>query len=244
MSGVGRMSAEEDAARLDRWKRIGSLFGAGLLGALLGFVAFALLGQQAWVPGAQAQVLVLLLGGGLFGVLATMVFLWARGRETQISWLYVALFCVAIMAIAAVRTDQLSFVQALLTIVFGSVALVAAVNALSLFRLGEAIEFESSWGGLGSALGGWRLSSATSLILSAFLFACGAIVAVQVSSRDQPQAVVAETKAAKDTGTANESKGAKQPAAQPTPGPIALPPATPSGPGGSAPDHPAQGSKP
>jgi len=226
------MSAEGDVGRRDRWKtqwkrrskRIGPLVGAGLLGIFLGFAAFALLSQRAWIPGAQVQVLVLLATGGLFGVLATNVYFQMRGRATQSSWLYVALFCVAIMAIAAARTDQLSFAQALLIIVFGSVALVAALNALSLFRLGEAIEFESSWGGLGSALGGWRLSSATSLILSAFLFACGAIVAAQVSRHDQPQAGVAETKAAKDTASA------KQLAAQPTPGPTAAPPATPSGP--------------
>jgi hypothetical protein len=243
MSGESRMSAEGDAPPLDRWRTIGSLFAAGLLGVLLGFAAFALLGQRVWVPGAQALVLVLLAVGGLSGVLATMVFLRARGRETQNSWLYVAFFCVAIMAIAATQTDQLSFVQALLIIVFGSVALIAAANALSLFRLGEAIEFESSWGGLGSALGGWRLSSATSLILSAFLFACGTIVAVQVS---RPQGSdTTETKAARDSGTANKGKGVERgPAAQPTPDLTAAPPATTQGPGGSAPGQPAQGSTP
>jgi hypothetical protein len=206
---------------------MGGLVGAGLLGVLVGFAAFAWLGQQAWVPGAQAQVVVLLAAAALFGVLTTIAYFRMRGRETENSWLYVALFCIAIMVIAAVRTDQLSFAQALLIIVFGSVALVAAVHALSLFRLGEAIQFESSLVGLGNGLGGWRLSPATSLIFSAFLFACGAIVVAQVSRRDQSQAVVAETKAAKDTGSA-----AKQPAAQPTPGPTAAPSVTPSAPKG------------
>lgn len=224
------MSAEGDVARrkqlrkrwMKRWKAVLPLLGAGLLGVLIGFAAFAWLGQRTWVPGAQAQVLVLLAASGLFGGLAANMYLRMRGRNMQNSWLYVALFCVVIMAISAARTDELSFVQALLVIVFGSIALVAAVNALSLFRLGEAIEFENSWGGLGSGLGGWRLSSATSLILSALLFACGAIVTAQIS-REPPQTVAAETKAAKDTAGANATMGAKQLAAQPSPSPTALP---------------------
>jgi hypothetical protein len=226
------MSAEGDAGHLERGKMIGSLLAVALLGVVLGFAAFTLLGQQAWVPAAQAQVFVLLAVGGLFGAVMTMVFFWMKGRETQNSWLYVALFCVAIMAIAAARADQISFVQALLITVFGSVALVAAANALSLFRLGEAIELESSWGGLGSALGGWRLSSATSLILSAFLFACGAIAASHVPRNDPPEAAAA---AAKDTK--------KRAAAQPVPSQTAAPPATTSQPGAgaSASGRPAQG---
>ncbi|MDF0522481.1 hypothetical protein P0R31_35160 [Bradyrhizobium yuanmingense] len=228
------MSAEEDVARRERRRSIGSQLNAGLIGVILGSVGFAWF-NQAWAPDAQARIAVLLAAVGLFSGLATITYVWMGGRETEKSWLYVALFCMAVLAIAAARTNQLSYVQALLVIVFGSVALVAAVNALSLFRLGEAIEFESSWGGLGSALGGWRLSSATSLILSAFLFACGAIVVAQVS-RDLPLTVAAETKAAKDTASADASKGAKQPVVQPspspttqpTPGPTSVPSATPT----------------
>lgn len=216
------MSAEEEAVRRDRRRFIGSQLNAGLIGVALGFVGFAWF-NQAGSPSAQAQLAVQLAAAWLSGVLATVAYVWMRGRETENSWLYVALLCVAVLAIAAARADQLSFVQALLVVVFGSIALVAAVYALSLLRLGEAIEFENSWGGLGSALGGWRLSSATSLILLALLFACGAIVAAQVSPRDLPQAVVAETKAAKDAATTT-----KQPPA-PTPGPTTVPSATPSG---------------
>jgi heme/copper-type cytochrome/quinol oxidase subunit 4 len=216
------MSAEEDVARRNRRRSIGSQLNAGLLGIVLGSVAFAWF-NQTWAPGAQAQVAVLLAAAGLFGVLATITYVWMGGRETENSWLYVTLFCVAVLAIAAARADQLSFVQALLVVVFGSIALVAAVHALSLFRLGEAIQFESNLLGLGGGLGGWRLSPATSLIFSAFLFACGAIGVAQVSRRDPSQALVTETKAAKDTANA-----AKQPAAQPTPGPTAQPTSGPT----------------
>jgi protein-S-isoprenylcysteine O-methyltransferase Ste14 len=64
--------------------------------------------QKGLLDQIAGIVLVLLLGGGLFGVLATMVFLWTRGRETQNSWLYVALFCVATMAIMAYVFTMLS----------------------------------------------------------------------------------------------------------------------------------------
>jgi hypothetical protein len=142
------MSAAEQASGL-RARTIAALMvAAALLGIVFGFSIFALFRQQAWLPGVQAQVFVLLATGVLVGALVTVVFLWMGDRETETSWVYVALFCVAVMAIAAARADQLSFVQALLIIIFGSVALVAATNALSLFRQGEAIELESSWGGL------------------------------------------------------------------------------------------------
>ena len=219
------------------------LIGAALLGFLLGFTTFALFGQQARLPGAQAQVFVLLAAGALAGVLATVVFFWMNGRETQTSWVYVALFSVAIMAIAASWADQISFVHAMLVVIFGSVALLAAANALSLFRQGEAIELETTWGGLGGAFGGWRLSPATSLVISAFVFAFGATIAGQIWRKDPPVASANETtKAFKDTKATTETKEAKGGAVvQQTPNQAAAPAAASSQPGAgpSTPGPPA-----
>jgi hypothetical protein len=221
------MSVFED---IDRWKIIQFVV-ATLLGVLLGLVGFARFGQPAWVLVPEARVIVLLGVGGLSGAFITRVFFWKEWEPQQNSWLYVALFCVVIMAIAAARADQITFVEALLIVVLGSVTLVAAANALSLFRLGEAIELESSWGGLGSALGGWRLSSATSLILSAFIFACGAIAVAQVSRNDR-----SETAAAAASETKNSAP------TRPTPGQTAVTPSTKSqsGTGAPASGRPAQ----
>jgi hypothetical protein len=231
------MTTSEPAIGLNARTVVILLIGAAILGFVLGFTIFALFARQAWLPGAQVQVFVLLAAGALAGVLATVVFFWLNGRETQTSWVYVALFSVAIMAIAASWSDQISFLHAMLVVLFGSVALLAAANALSLFRQGEAIELETSWGGLGGALGGWRLSPATSLVISAFVFAFGATIASQDWRKDSQVAVAKETKASKDTkATTEETKGGA--VMQQTPNQPAAPAAA-SSPAGAGPSNPA-----
>jgi hypothetical protein len=80
------------------------------------------------------------------------------------------------MAVAAVRSDQLSFGRASLIVILGGVALVTAAAALERFRKGEDVELESNWGGLGGGLGGWRVSSVACLSLMAVIFAASAVV--------------------------------------------------------------------
>jgi hypothetical protein len=62
----------------------------------------------------------------------------------------------------------LGLALALLMLLFG-------VVALSALQRGETVEVEGHWGGLGGALGGWRLSPSAVLILFVALFAVGAV---------------------------------------------------------------------
>jgi hypothetical protein len=208
--------------KFDWSNAIGLVLAGGLVGMVAGHVLFSQPGQLVW--DAQAQVLAIFAVSAILGSLVTTTLFWMRGKQAEASWFYVPLFCMVIMTIAAARADQMSFVQASLIIVFGSVALSAAAAALSSFRKGEAIELQSNWGGLGGGLGGWRLSSATSLAVLAFLFAGGAAVVVQPRNP-----APAEVKAGSDTSDTKGNKGAKagavaQPLGRAAPPSAATPP--------------------
>ena len=158
-----------------------------------------------WGP-MKIPVFVLLGAGFAAGVLTTVLLYRIKGRPAQSSWIYLVLFCAAVMASAAARTDQLSFTQALLIIIFGSVALIAAAYALSLLRDGETIELQSNWGGLGGGLGGWRLSPATSLVVLSLLFTASATLTPRLGADDKPK----ESKEATDAKKLAEAKKAAE----------------------------------
>ena len=130
-----------------------------------------------------------LVAGGFFAGVGVTVFVYARSsRHPLLTWIYISLFCAAIMAIAAVQSDHLSFGQALLVVILGSMALAAAGAALVRFHNGENIELESNWGGLGGGLGGWRVSAVTCLSVLAVIFAASAVVASRVAPPKPVQA--------------------------------------------------------
>lgn len=90
-------------------------------------------------------------------------------------WTIVAVVCLAIIGLVGAFARQIDFVQAMLIVLLGSAALVAMVQAIDRLQRGESIELQSHWGGLGGALGGWRLSPVTSLLVLALVLAGGAI---------------------------------------------------------------------
>lgn len=148
-------------------------------------LAYALSGPDVpqWLQpvAAHERMLFYVLGGFMAGVGVTVFAYTQAERNAPTSWIYIVLFCSAVMATAAVQTDQLSFSQALLVVLLGSVALVAAGSAISRFQKGDRVELESHWGGLGGGLGGWRVSAVTMLSLLALMFAGSAVVAVRAA---------------------------------------------------------------
>ena len=135
-------------------------------------------------PDAALQVpsYVLLACGIAVGVLATVTVYWIAGSQSLVriegyetTWSLIALFCVAVMALAATGAGEMSFTHAALLIVAGSIALVAAAHAIRLLGQGETIELQSQWGGLGGGLGGWRITPVTSLVLLALAFGVSAV---------------------------------------------------------------------
>jgi hypothetical protein len=144
-------------------------------------LAYALSGGASppWLrPVASVASSILFVIGGFAGGVALTVFVYGRAQQNApTSWTYIVLFCAAIMAVAAVRADQLTFGQALPVIILGGVAVIAAAAAIARFEKGDRVELESHWGGLGGGLGGWRVSAVTILSLLALVFAGAALVA-------------------------------------------------------------------
>src|SRR5262249_34377136 len=86
----------------------------------------------------------------MFGFMAgaiVLAALFARFRDEKpaTSWVYISLFCFAVMAAAAVGSAQLSFARAILVIPIGSAALIAAAQAVVQLAKGETIELTSHW---------------------------------------------------------------------------------------------------
>jgi hypothetical protein len=137
---------------------------------------------------------------------ALLVYWFLRRQALRTSWIAVVLFCTAVMGVAAVRADDIKLWQAMMVILIGSPALVAAARAIELIGQGETIEMQSQWGGLGGALGGWRLSPVTSLMLVALAFT-GAAIGVAMPSK---QTDSRDTKSASGKTTAASSETANQ----------------------------------
>jgi hypothetical protein len=145
-------------------------------------LAYTLSGSPPhWLqPVATAESSLLFVLGGFAVGVAITAFAYGRAqRNAPTSWTCIVLFCAAIVAVAAVRTDQLSFGQALPIVILGGVAVIAASAAIARFEKGDRVEMESHWGGLGGGLGGWRISAVTILSLLALAFAGAAVVAAR-----------------------------------------------------------------
>jgi hypothetical protein len=164
--------------------------------------------------------------GFIAGAIVLAALFWKfRHERPAISWVYVALFCFAMMAVAAVQSDQLSFARSALVILIGSGALVAAAQAVAQLERGETIELTTHWGGLGGGIGGWRLSPVTALIIIA-LALTGSAVGVVLGGKSPPAMVggkedktdkgekVKNDAAAPSSAGENEKQDAKKPAAK------------------------------
>ena len=85
----------------------------------------------------------------------------------------------SILVVLAVMNRQADAIPGAALLLCGVIAFIAALHAFERLKGGEAIEFNSYWGGLGGSLGGWRLSPATTTILLALIF-LGATVTIAV----------------------------------------------------------------
>lgn len=149
-------------------------------------VAFGPIGAP-WPQGlpGHAPEIAYVAGGFGAGVVIMSFLSVADERKAPSSWIIGVLFSAGVMVIAALRSDRLPLLQGAMVAVLGSIALVAAAHALTLFRSGETVGLESSWSGLGGGLGGWRMSPATALCVLALLSGGAAILAGQSSSADR-----------------------------------------------------------
>jgi hypothetical protein len=68
----------------------------------------------------------------------------------------------------------------IIALIFAGAASVTLSLCLQTIRDGDGIGMESSWGGFGGGLGGWRLTRAASLALVVLTLACAAIAVLQL----------------------------------------------------------------
>jgi uncharacterized integral membrane protein len=177
-----------------------------------------LVGVTLWPWGPVRLPLFLIAAGGFAAGVLTTVLLYriSRHATTPTSWILIVLFCTAVMGVAAARSGEIKFWQAMMVILIGGPALIATARAIELIGEGETIEMQSQWGGLGGVLGGWRLSPVTSLVLLAFAFAGGAIgVAIQSKQPDGSEARPASEKSITAHDQATDQKTVEKPGAAP-----------------------------
>jgi uncharacterized integral membrane protein len=189
-----------------------------VLFVIFSVVNSGLVGVTLWPWGAIRLPLFLIVAGGFTaGVLTTLLYWIARQQTVPTSWIWIVLFCTAVMAVAAAREDEIKFWQAMMVVLIGSPAIIAAARAIELLGQGETIEMQSQWGGLGGVLGGWRLSPVTSLVLLALAFAGGAIgIAMPSKQMDGRDGKSTSDKSVAASGQASDQKSAVKPGAAAT----------------------------
>jgi hypothetical protein len=108
---------------------------------------------------------------------------WARIESLVKSLTLEAVLAASILAlsITAVALGYVSLPRAVPIAAFVVTAIVTALKAAKALD-SEYFEFETSWGGLGGGLGGWRLSRVTVLVLIAIVFAGAAVATILPSS--------------------------------------------------------------
>ncbi len=72
--------------------------------------------------------------------------------------------------LGAVRQDQVRPMEGSVIFVLGCLTVAFASGFTTTVRRGEWPRLETSWGGLGGGLGGWRISPALAWLLGALLF--------------------------------------------------------------------------
>ena len=91
--------------------------------------------------------------------------------------LCIAVATLALLVLIAADGNAIAVPQAALLLVSGTLALLAAGYAMTALREGASVELSSHWGGLGGAVGGWRIPPVTTLLLLALIF-LGTTVAI------------------------------------------------------------------
>lgn len=146
------------------------------------------------------------------------------GRHGFLSWrsehrLLSLVVCLLVVVLAAAWWQGgVSLVGAVAMAFFGSLALLFVVLLVVTLERGGSVGFESAWGGLGSGLGGWRLSAPLVYLLGAVV--AGVLFAATVGLEMLPSGGEAGAPKAPPAaeGTPGESPG--QNAAEGAPGDV------------------------
>ncbi len=129
-----------------------------------------------------------------------------------------------LLGLLGVALGETSVPRAVLLAVFSVTTVVTLLMTIDALRF-EPLELQSSWGGLGGGLGGWRLSRSAVLLLVSVAFAGAAVVVgIPPAKPDaKPQAVEAIDRSitlslhSATTKAAPENRGAASGSGTPTP---------------------------
>lgn len=197
---------------------IRALVGLSLLGAIpwLALLAPQFRVQHVRGYGLDVPLLAIPLPAFIVGVAVALVgvvlYETRRGADRRarrlMSWRLGAVALITILAgvitslDVAVETHELHGVRATLVSLFAGLSVISAFYALEGIRTEHGISLESSWGGLGGGLGGWRLSGAGAATLLTLIL-CGGTVAIAVSVDSSPPAP--------DKGASSKAEDGKPP---------------------------------
>jgi len=121
-----------------------------------------------------------------------------------------------ILLVAASVLDKINPVTAALAYGLGWLAALATVHAFRALSRGEGVAFDSYWGGLGGAQGGWRVSPVTVTLVLALVLVAGTVaVATGTGPIVEPGDQAADSNTADDGGEeepaeANKAAGNEQ----------------------------------
>lgn len=88
----------------------------------------------------------------------------------------------------------------------GTLALLAALAAFEALGSGRPIEFETSWGGVGGGMGGWRLSTTAALAALAVIFASATVTIGALDGTGDGNSNGADTNEAEANDAASETE--------------------------------------
>jgi hypothetical protein len=188
------------------WTALAALFLAGIL------LVAAARGDPALLRA------VLVVGLGLGAIVAIWYVLQNAGLSQQtLHWARLGGITIVILLAASALLGDTVLVRAALALGFATAALATAYYTFVELRGGSRLETESRFGGLGGGLGGWRISSAASLLVLTVVLTGAAVTLATYNASRSGNAVSPREEASagpsRASTTAPAKKGADHPGA-------------------------------
>lgn len=124
--------------------------------------------------------------GFLFGLILLMVLAAVLGEDEDLlrgfSPIVIGAF---LFALPGAVGHEISFLSGTVLVLLALGEFITVSYLVHLLRIGESIELESKWGGLGGGLGGWRMSPAAGLLVLAIALAAAAAASIQPPPNDK-----------------------------------------------------------
>lgn len=98
----------------------------------------------------------------------------------------IAIFLFGACMVGSALAGEIHLLTAAIVFLFGIIGMIAAMQIIDSLGAGDTFEIQSHWGGLGSGMGGWRLSPVTSLAIIVLVFLGAAALSVELNVPTTP----------------------------------------------------------